>query len=82
MSTVIKQQDEIAVFVNENNGVTIKQTNSHGEDSVIYFWAEHAEALVHAIERVALEAEEASQWERIQSEKAMKRLAGSDEDAA
>lgn len=59
---VIKQQDEIEIFVNQNNSVTIQQTNSIGEVHSIYFWPEHAEALIAAIERVAVQAEKAARW--------------------
>lgn len=62
MNTVIKQQDEIEVFVAVDNGVVIRQTTMHGQESVVHFWPEHAEVLIAAIERVAIQAEKAAQW--------------------
>lgn len=61
MTTVIKHQDEIEVYVTEDNSVAIMQTNSNGEESIVYFWPEHAEAMIAAIERVAAQAEKAAQ---------------------
>lgn len=62
MTTVIKQQDEIEVYVSEGNAVAITQINSHGEESSVYFWPEHAEAIMAAIEATAIRAEKAAQW--------------------
>jgi len=62
MGTVIKQQDEIEVYVSEANCVAIMQINSHGEESTVYFWPEHAEAIMAAIEAAAIRAEKAAKW--------------------
>lgn len=50
-SVVIKQQDQIEIYENEDGGITIKQTAWPNEDQVIYFSVEHAEIICMAIEQ-------------------------------
>jgi hypothetical protein len=50
-SVVIKQQDQIEIYENEDGGITIKQTAWPNEDQVIYFSVEHAEIIFMAIEQ-------------------------------
>lgn len=57
MTTVIRKQDEIEVFVNKNGSVTIKQHCPDLGEQIVVFWYEHAERLCAAIEAAASEAE-------------------------
>jgi hypothetical protein len=49
-SVVIKQQDQIEIYQNEDDGISIKQSNYPNDDSVIWFSVEHAELICAAIE--------------------------------
>lgn len=57
---VIKQQDKIEIYQNEEGGITIKQYDSYGEDSCIWFHVEHAEMICLAIENSAKKLLEAN----------------------
>lgn len=48
-SVVIKRQDEIEIFMNEDDGITIKQKCWPEGDQVIFFNHEHAEIVAQAI---------------------------------
>lgn len=50
MSVVIKQVDEIEIFVNDNGGISIKQGDQFGgQESVVAFYATHIELIVKAL---------------------------------
>jgi len=57
MTAVIKQQDQIEVFVNEAGSITLKQTNPLGEEQIIVFWREHSGRICDAIDAAARDAE-------------------------
>lgn len=46
----IQQANETEVFVNEDFNITVKQTDSYGEESLIWFSATNAPALIAAIQ--------------------------------
>lgn len=48
-TVVVKQQDEIEIYANDNGGISIKQTNGYGEEQIIWFQLEYAEAVGQAI---------------------------------
>jgi hypothetical protein len=50
MSVIIKQQDQIEIYRNEDGGISIRQTDSfEGEYITITFQDEHAQAICDAI---------------------------------
>lgn len=57
MTTIVQRQDDVQVFVNRNGGITIKQECAVRGEQVVSFWRVHAEAICHAIQDAALEAE-------------------------
>lgn len=57
MTAIVKQQDQIEVFVNEAGSITLKQTNTLGEEHIIVFWREHSERICNAIDAAARDAE-------------------------
>lgn len=57
MTTIVQQQHEVQVFVNLSGGITIKQECPVRGEQVVSFWRVHAEAICHAIQDAALEAE-------------------------
>ena len=48
-SVVINQQDQVEVFANGLDGITIKSLSLHGEENIILFGIEHAEMIIKAI---------------------------------
>lgn len=46
---VVKHQDEIRVFRNEDGGISIAQSNAFDDDVYIYFSIEYAELVAKAI---------------------------------
>lgn len=52
-NVVVQQQDEIRVYENEQGGISILQDDGIGNEQVIWFSPEHAEALCDAIAGLA-----------------------------
>lgn len=48
-SVVVKQQDQIEIYANDDGGISIKQTSGYGEEQFIWFQMEHAEHIGQAI---------------------------------
>ncbi len=46
---VVKQQDEIQIFENQEGGISIVQKNWPNDDAVVCFHVEHAEIVAQAI---------------------------------
>jgi hypothetical protein len=49
----IPRANETEVFVNQDSSITIKQTDSYGEESIIWFSVANAPALIAAIQCAA-----------------------------
>ena len=49
---LIQQQDAVEVFVNQDGGITIKQSG-FGEDSIVYINAQHVELFAMEVTVIA-----------------------------
>jgi hypothetical protein len=58
MSTVINQQDQIDVFINESGTITIRAIVPFDDDHIICVSKENADALCSAIQNAAKELRE------------------------
>lgn len=55
---IISQQDQVEVFSNRLDGITIKSISFDGDESIVCFGTEYAERIIKAIrsaKRVALD---------------------------
>lgn len=51
----VKQTDQIEVFMNQTGGITIQQTDSVGEESMVVFWAENVDNIIDALKAARAE---------------------------
>jgi len=58
MSIIIKQQDEIEIYVNEALGITISSKDLAGHKTIISFGREHVNEICSAIKSSAIEIDD------------------------